>query len=430
MIKFNPNSPTHVSALLFGGFLPIEATMPLLDIDDETPLLFKTGLNKGQIKTHKVKTVKEIKGLGLKPLKEWETKRKGIYSTKEEVLQLIASNKDSSNIDALKICELMLKIREIEKQIQTYYTGIEELIYDYDTCIHPSFNHVATDTGRLSCTKPNVQNVPTTYSLIKQHFVSRFNEGQIVSADYSQLEIRIQAQLCRDNNYILDVVNGIDFHCKRVALKENRSYETIMGEVNNGLTTTIAARSAAKSFSFARAYGAGKVSIAKKTGLTENEVQTLIENEDLAYPQLKLFNDINIKIVNKQGWYKDPWGKRYTFKKYKAPAWLAKRNINENYSPTEIKNYIVQGFATGSIVPVMVGKFWREKALLNRDKYLLINTIHDSVLLDCKLEFIENAKKDLLILEEVGILSKQVFDYEFKVPIKIDIKIGNTWFNC
>ena len=131
-----------------------------------------------------------------------------------------------------------------------------------------------------------------------------------------------------------------------------------------------------------------------------------------------------------QGYYQDPWGRRYKFNKYPCPAWLQRKGVTEDYSHTEVQNFMVQGFATGSIVLGMLGLFWRQKALHNRDKYLLINTIHDSVMLDCRKEYTEDAKKDLLILENVAIISEQVFNYKFLVPIKVDTKTGENWFNC
>lgn len=457
MVEFNPSSSAHISLLLFGGKIKDSRIEPVLGEDGE-PCIIKSGKNKGQVKTHKVLFERKVKGLGLEPKKAWKTAKDGVYSTKEEVLSEI-NNADFDvccpNADeAIKIASCMLKIRELTKQIQTYYTGVEELIYAFDSCVHASFQHVSTDTSRLSCNKPNIQNVPTGYSNIKQHFCSRFENGRIVSADYSQLEIRIQAQLCQDQSFINDILCGIDFHIKRVALKEGRAYEEIKAEVDAGNSDTIHARSSAKAFSFARAYGAGTKKISQQTGLTEEEVQTLIENEDKAYPRLKLFNDWNLEVVNRQGWYKDPFGRRYAFKKYPSKVYWKKE---ESYSPTEVKNYLIQGFATGTIVPIMIGKFWRDKAIHNRhircehphkfivrpmqwcsrcndtgfyDKYLMINTVHDSLMLDVMPEYVENARKDLTILEDVGKLALQVFNYQFNVPIKIDLAEGETWYEC
>lgn len=424
--EFNPSSPTHLSILLFGGEIKEDAVEPVLV--EGQPAIFQSGKNKGQLKTKKIQRLKSIKGLEVKPFYDWETKRKGIFSTDEKVLNKILIY--SENKIAHEVCKSLLKIRELEKQIGTYYTGVEDLLYP-DATIHPQFTHVSTDTGRLSCKNPNVQNQPTGYSEVKAHYISRFNNGILVQADYSQLELRVQAQLCGDVNYINDIVKGIDFHCKRLAAKEKRNYTEIVDLYKSGDKEISEARSIVKGFSFARAYGAGKAKIASQTGLSEDEVDLLIKNEEEMYPRLKLFDDWNKETVERQGWYKDPWGRRYAFKKFEAPFWMRKQSgITENYLPTQLKNYKIQGFATGVIVLIMLGKFWREKALHNRHKYLIVNTIHDSVLVDCKKDFEEDLKKDLTILEEVDILSSRVFKYKFKVPITIDIKAGKSWLEC
>jgi DNA polymerase-1 len=463
MIEFNPGSSQHISTLLFGGVLRDTIVVPCVD-ETGCPVVFKSGVNKGQIKTKKEDILVQIKGLEVKPSSEWKSKKDNVYLTNESVLKEIINTKEKKispdqgnggqsmtkeeaikhelwclensiiipapSDEAKEVCKTMLRIRELEKQLQTYYTGTEELIYDRDSCVRPSYTHCATSTGRLACSKPNMQNVPTDYSNVKEHFSSRFEDGLIVSADYSQLEIRIQAQLCKDENYIQDILNGVDFHSKRVALKEGRSYEEIREEIEAGNSNTIHARSSAKAFSFARAYGAGTKKISMQTGLTEEEVAVLIENEEKEYPKLKLFNDWNKSVVEKQGWYKDPWGKRYSFSKYPAPGWLQQRGVKEAYSPTECLNFMIQGHATGCVVLVMLGKFWREKAIHNRDKYLLINTVHDSVMLDCKKEYVDEAKKDLTILEEVGKISLERFNYKYVVPITIDVKHGKSWLEC
>lgn len=434
---FNPNSNDDLSLLFFGGTTKEEVVEPV----DGT--CYKSGKKKGEMKFRKVLKEKRIEGLGLIPLDEWKTKKEGVYQTNEEVLHVITTwfRDDPEALDlgittkqgiaAKQIAEKILKIRGLKKQLSTYYISTEELIYDCDSCVHPQFSHVATDTGRLGCKAPNVQNQPDrAVSLAKCHFTSRFiPNGTLLSADYGQLEICVQAQISQDRNYINDVIKGIDFHVKRLALKEDIDYEEAEYRVESDPMWK-EKRKAIKGFSFARAYGAGIAKIASQTGLNEEDIKDLIEKEEKEYPQLKQFY-INLgKQVDSHGYYTGFTGRRYQFKKYPAPAWMRRKGINENYSPTEIKNYIVQGTATADIVLVMLGKFWREKALLNRDKYLLINTVHDSVMLDCKKEFVDDAKKDLQILKEVAIMTEKKFSYQWTVPINIDISEGQSWYEC
>lgn len=434
MMSFNPDSPSQLATLLFGGIIKEEVVEPVLK-EDGTPFLYKSGPRQGQIKTHKKIKEKHIKGLGLVSQKQTES---GNPSTDDEVLNSIVNtmNLDANyttytdrQIDAYKICKHLIKIRELGKLINTYYTSVEELIYDSNSCVHPHFSHVSTDTGRLSCSKPNVQNQPATTRLVHQHFTSRYKEdGRIVSADYSGLEVRIEAQLSGDEGYIKDINNEVDIHTKNLALKKRVSYEEAVSKVETGEWEY--ERKMVKPFTFVMQYGGGVGAVARKSGMQGKEVKDLLEARKKAFPRLYLYYDYLADLVKKQGWYRDPWGRRYLFKKYEAPAWRKRQGVTEDYSPTEVKNYRTQGFATATIAPIMIGRFWRERALFNRDKYLMINTVHDSLMLDCRVKYEQNAKKDLLLLQECGNISNEYFSYKFNVNIKVDISEGESWAEC
>jgi len=162
MINF---SSTHdLSLLLFGGTIKEECQVPILN-ELGVQERYKTGAKRGELKTKKGVKLIEIKGLGLKPRKDWETKKAGVYSTDESVLKIIAKK---VHTDAGKIALYMLELRGLEKELGTYYagnrgsrpTGFEHLIYP-DSCIRGSLNHCSTDTGRTASSKPNLQNVPS-----------------------------------------------------------------------------------------------------------------------------------------------------------------------------------------------------------------------------------------------------------------------------
>lgn len=408
MKEFNPNSTHDLSLLFFGGMLPVEETQ-------------QDGFYKnGNPKTKKVKILKNIQGLGLKPLKEWKTKKAGIYSVGEEVLDLISKKEHVAG----DIAKIMLEIRGLKKQLSTYYESVENLIY-LDGLIHAQFNHTATSTGRLSCKSPNIQNVPQGDSKVTQHYTSRFQEGFLISADYSSIEPRCEAQMSGDLIYISDIINNVDPHTKNLALKLEEDYKITEEKVKSGEYSE--ARRQIKGFTFSLQYGAGNQTVSENSGLTIEEVKDLKEQRQLEYPRLHLYYDWLQKEVKQQGYYRDPWGRIYKFKKY-PPRFNWQKG--DSYSPTEIQNFRTQGFATATIVLSMIGKFWREKALYNREKYLMINTVHDSLMLDCKKEFQKDAEKDLQILEEVDKISTKMFDYKFLVPIKIEIGVGESWYDC
>lgn len=428
--EFNFESPTQLSILLFGG--------KIKDSFKETIGIIKTGPNKGKIKTRIKEVDLNIKGLGLKPIANWQTKRPGIYQSNEEVLSSIVKsiNLGANDahypdymIDAYNICKTMLIIRGLNKEITTYYNSSLECLDEEDSCIHANFIQVKTDTGRSSCNAPNLQNQPKAPSKVMQHFISRYKDGKIVTADYKQIELVVQAQLSGDVVYMNDVINGIDFHCKRLALKEDQTYDFVMNKVKTDDFWKFK-RNQIKTFSFQRAYGAGVTKISDSTGIPKEEIQALIRKEEAEYSQLTKWQRSLSKDVEQNGYYIGLTGRQYKFRKYPAPEWKQKQGIYENYLSTEILNYMIQGTATADLVPIMVGKFWREKALHNRDKYLMVNSVHDSIILDCRVEYLNNAKEDLKILEKWKDVCKDKFNYDWTVPISIDIKEGNSWYEC
>lgn len=421
MIEFNGDSNHHLSALLFGGTL----TEPV----KETIGIIKTGPNKGKEKTRVVKTPIRIKGLELKPLDEWMTKKEGVYKSNEEVLSYIAEGKVEAPEDAKAICEAILKIRQLQKELSTYYDSTSELVYDLDSCVHPNFVHVKTETGRLSHRLPNVGNQPKPPSNAMKHFISRYTNGSIVSADYGQLELVVQAQLSTDGVYMNDVIQGIDFHCKRLAMKEDIEYAEVVEKCSSD-SLWKAKRTQIKQFSFQRAYGAGASSISQKTGIDKQEIEGLIKREAEEYPDLTQWQKDLKREVESTGQYQSITGRLYKFKKYPAPQWLIEKGVYDNYSPNEILNYMVQGTGTADIVLIMIGQFWRHKAIYNRDKYLMINTVHDSLLLDCKEEYKEQAKKDLEVLTQWKELCYNRFKYKWHVPLAIEVSEGDTWYDC
>ncbi len=155
MIDFDSNSNNHLSILFFGGSLKEEIIVPETN-EDGSPKLFKSGQKIGQIRTKKVQKDVKIQGLGLQPSRAWETKKEGIYQTNEQVLNALI--KEDS--EGAKLAELLLQIRGLRKELSTYYVGIEGLMY-IDSTVHATFHHAQTETGRLSSSNPNVQNVPS-----------------------------------------------------------------------------------------------------------------------------------------------------------------------------------------------------------------------------------------------------------------------------
>lgn len=277
-------------------------------------------------------------------------------------------------------------------------------------------------------------------------FESRFEDGYILETDFSQLEVVGVAFLSQDENLMQDIIEEKDLHCMSASFLFGEDYETIYAAVQAGDTAWIKKRKASKSPTFQLQYGAGYKSIAKKCGLTENQAKTFIENYYGRYHGLKDWQDGNIATVQSkrkpsgkhtttgypigEAYLPSITGRQYYFQEQENPAWLAAKGKPTSFQPTQIKNYPSQGFATGDLVPMCVGELYYElksnPAL--KDNALLINTVHDSVLLDVQAEVLEQTVQ---VVEEVltsaGKYLKLHFDINFNLPIRVESSWGRTW---
>lgn len=153
-VTYNPCSREQLSAVLFGGSMGVVEDV-IVRTDEGEPLTYKSGLRKGEPKTRKERVAVWVDGMSVRPSSSWKTSKEGVYQVHEDVLEKL---KDDTRAGAL--VRLVLAFRELEKDISTYYRGYSDLVWQ-DGCIHPSLEHVSTATGRLSCTKPNLQNTST-----------------------------------------------------------------------------------------------------------------------------------------------------------------------------------------------------------------------------------------------------------------------------
>jgi DNA polymerase I-like protein with 3'-5' exonuclease and polymerase domains len=235
-----------------------------------------------------------------------------------------------------------------------------------------------------------------------------------------------------------DLADGLDLHCVNAAALVNQPYAVFKARVDSGDTVAINQRKLAKTMSFQLQYGAGPAKIAKENGCTEDFARKFIRLYYERYSGVKMYHDnllreipLHRKPSNKHTSSGLPAGvtklisateRRYTF--YEEDSFKG-----VSFSPTQIKNYPVQGFATGDIVPLVLGHL--HEYLLKEEHtndILLINTIHDSILEDVKPNYVHvaalNTKR---IMEEVPELLKEYFGIELGMKLKAEVKVGKTW---
>lgn len=240
----------------------------------------------------------------------------------------------------------------------------------------------------------------------------------ILNADLKQIEVICFAQLCKDENLIKLLNEGKDIH-RYIASKVYNKAEEDVSDLE---------RKSVKPGTFGIIYGNGAPRLSENTGQSVEWCKEFISTFYKLFPNAKLWHNFILSKVEKDGFLKLPTGSILKFKKHPAKyAWQKSKGIVESYNPPDIKNWPVQHFAF-LILSILLGKFFREKALNNREKYLLINTVHDSIMLDCKPEYVEQAKTD--ILEITNTLPKYLEEFwnlKLLAPVSIDITTGQNW---
>lgn len=350
------------------------------------------------------------------------------------------------------------------KDLSTYYweeddkghrTGMLTQVGD-DGIIHHGLNHTSTVTGRMSSSKPNLQNVPRKgTSEIKKVFESRFGkDGYIVEMDYSALEVYVQAVLMNELKMQSQIASGIDFHCHRLSMQLREPYASVVEKCKNEAhpenAKYDAMRTAIKGFSFQLAYGAGAPAIAAFTGMEVESVKELIVNEQREYPALVEFDNYLERCIKDsfrmtsrvipiagvmtnvgEGTWTSPTGTKYTWYEGEAPAFLQERGQMTGFKSTERKNYPVQGFG-GEIMQTMLGVLWRW--FISQDhfggKALLVNTVHDSAYLDIHKDVVHQVvPMAVRILASVKQKFNNDFDLGIPIDFKVDAEIGTSMYH-
>jgi DNA polymerase I-like protein with 3'-5' exonuclease and polymerase domains len=281
---------------------------------------------------------------------------------------------------------------------------------------------------------------------IKKCFKSRWEDGYIVEADFSQLEVVGAAIVSGDENMKQDLLDGIDSHSQSAAwLNPQYSYEEILSgyKAEDAFFTKL--RKNAKGPRFELQYGAGAKSIAENNNLTRDEAQGFIDRYYERYATLRQFQqsvreevEKNLKPIDEyhngvqveEGTYVSITGRRYKFKQQPAPKFLRDKGVMLSISPTQIANYPMQGFATGDIVPEVLGRIHR--ALTVDDdlwNYCLpINTVHDSIIFDVRENALQKAGRTIKeVMQAAPRWMKMRFNVDIDLPLNVDVEYGKDW---
>ena len=323
----------------------------------------------------------------------------GQYSTSEEVLQKLAYKHE--------IIQHILKYRTYQKLKSTYVDALPSEIEPKDNRVHTTFSQTTAATGRLSSLNPNLQNIPIRTARgqqIRGAFVAE--EGKkIISADYSQIELRLIAELSGEDNMIKAFQNGEDIH----ASTASKLFKIPLDQVDK------TQRSQAKTVNFGIIYGQGAFALAEQTGLSRTEAKQMIDSYYENYPKLKIFMTEQVEKARKNGFVETILGRKRHLKDINSNNFVVRGHAERN-----AVNAPIQGSAADIIKVAMIDI---DRALSEGGfKTKMLLQVHDELLFEVPEEEIEPIKA--LIKEKMESAMKT------KVPLIVEVGVGNNWLEA
>ena len=332
--------------------------------------------------------------LGLKGGKKTKTG----YSTNAEVLEGL--------IDKHPIVPKILEYRTLSKLMSTYVEGLIKVI-GADGRIHSFFKQTETRTGRISSTEPNLQNIPVRKEIgrnMRKFFIAE--EGKtLVDADYSQIELRVLASVCGDENMQRAFLDGTDIHTKTAA--------SVFGLPEDFVTPEM--RSAAKAVNFGIIYGIGAFSLSKDIGVSVAEAKQYIENYLKNFPKISEYMESTVEFAKQNGYVLTIFDRR----RYIPELKMSNKNM-QAFGRRVAMNAPIQGSAADIIKIAMINVYKRLKKDLPEARLIL--QIHDELIIE-----IDEKDKD-----KAGALLKEEMENAVKlaVPLTVDVHSGHSWFEA
>jgi DNA polymerase-1 len=322
---------------------------------------------------------------------------KGSYPTDEETLNEL--------LDAHPIVGKILEYRGIKKLISTYTDALPELINPATGKIHTTLNQSLTATGRLSSTNPNLQNIPIRTQRgreIRRAFIPSSPDGVIVSADYSQIELRLMAHMSGDPHLIEAFNRGMDIHTATAAKVFKVAEDQVTKEQ----------RSRAKTANFGIIYGISAFGLSQRLGMTRTDSKSLIEEYFINYPKVKEYMERAVADARETGYVTTSFGRRRILRDIDSRNAVARGVAERNAI-----NAPIQGSAADIMKLAMVEIYRRFREEGIRSKMIL--QVHDEVIVDMLRE-----EQDAVIrivreaMEGVAQLS---------VPLISEAGVGENW---
>lgn len=328
-------------------------------------------------------------------------------------LKSYANKKQSTNFAVLddirwqhEIVDLIISHRKVSKLISTYINVYQKICSTSGPVIHTIFNQTLTSTGRLSSSEPNMQNIPTRNEegrALRKIFISKHEGGMIVSADYSQIELRLLANMANEESMIEAYRHGIDIHTKTAS--------EIFGVPVDKVTSS--QRRDAKAVNFGIIYGISDFGLSQNIKTSRFKAKTYIDNYFNRYPKIKTFMDENVRFATEHGLIKSFFGR------IRHIPELSSSNSNiRKFGQRVAMNMPLQGTASDVIKMAMIKV---AKRLENMKSHLILQ-IHDELIVDAAPDEVDEVCK---ILKEC---MESVCN--FTVPLTVSVGVGKNLFEC
>jgi len=324
----------------------------------------------------------------------------GQYSTSEDVLSKLKKKHP--------IIEKILDFRSLQKLRSTYVDALPELINPNTKRIHTSFNQAVAATGRLSSNNPNLQNIPVRTEKgreVRKAFIPRDDDHILLAADYSQVELRLIAEMSGDPVMVEAFQQGLDIH----AATASKVFDVPLEEVTREM------RSNAKTVNFGIIYGVSAFGLSQQSSLSRKEAAEIIKNYFATYPKLKEYMDASIAFAREHGYVKTIKDRKRRLKDINS-----RNGVVRGHAERNAINAPIQGSAADIIKLAMI-KIQAEIDVQGLQSKMLLQ-VHDELVFDALKSELPQLKK----------LIKNAMEnvFESRVPLLVDMGEGRTWLEA
>lgn len=325
----------------------------------------------------------------------------GQYSTGEDVLQNLKGEHE--------IFEYILDYRQIAKLVSTYVDALPKLVNDNTGRLHTTYSQAVAATGRLSSVSPNLQNIPIRTERgrkVREAFVPGSDKHTLLAADYSQIELRLMAELSGDAVMLEAFKNNQDIH----AITAAKVFDVKLEEVTREM------RGNAKTVNFGIIYGVSAFGLSQQTNLSRTESKEIIDAYFRTYPGIKNYMDKQVELAREKGYVTTIMGRKRILKDINS------RNATlRGHAERNAVNAPVQGSAADLIKMAMIDIYKAMKAANMQSKMLL--QVHDELVFDVLLE-----EKEALMKLVKGKMENAM--PSLKVPVISEMNTGDNWLEA